>query len=135
MVEILLYLAKHCAFLFRPGWFRFVDSRVDESFGGDAYVVLASDSLRLRFVRDCGQLLLDFQSTERTGEKHWFSIDVVQRLITGEKRPSAELDAEYAAFLEENLTDIERRFGQNNLSETVKTLRELERVRAKELFG
>jgi hypothetical protein len=133
VIEILEYLLKYCPFLLTSPRYRFVDSEVGSSFG-DAYIVLESNALRLRFIRDRGQLFLDFQSPSQTGERHWFSIDVVRRLLTGDQPESAELDADYATFLEGNLEEIESRFAQR-LDETLGHLRELERARAKELFG
>lgn len=134
MIRILQYLLGHCAFLLTSPDYRFVDSRVAESFGDDAYLVLESRSLRMRFVCDRGQLFLDFQSTSHSGDKDWFSVDVVRRLLEGEQPGSAELDPEYADFLESKIADIETCFSER-LDETVAELRRLERVRAKELFG
>jgi hypothetical protein len=133
VIEILEYLLKHCRFLLTSARYRFVDSEVASSFG-NAYLVLQSDALRLRFIRDRAQLFLDFQSTAHSGDRHWFSIDVVHRLLTGDKRDTAELDADYAAFLESSLNEIESRFAER-LDQTVEDLVQLERARAKDLFG
>jgi len=135
MSEILRFLLKYCAFLYETGRFKFVDSGVSPSFGGDAFLVLASDALRMRFVRDRGQLFMDFQSIHHESEKDWYSIDVVQRLVTGERQASAELNEGYVAFLHDHLDDIERLFATQRLRETVMALQKLERARANELFG
>lgn len=134
MIRILEYLIRHCPFLLTSPAYRFVDSRVGESFGGDAYLVFESNSLRMRFVCDRGQLFLDFQSTSHPDDTDWFSVDVVRRLLEGAHSVSAELDAASAAFLEANLVEIEACFAERS-DETVAELRRLERVRAKELFG
>lgn len=134
MIRILEYLLRHCAFLLTSPTYRIVDSRVTESFGGDAYLVLESSSLRMRFVCDRGQLFLDFQSRSHSSDAAWFSVDVVRRLLDGEQPVSAELDSDYAAFLEHEIAEIEACFSER-LDETVAELRRLERVRAKELFG
>lgn len=55
--------------------------------------------------------------------------------MTGERQPSAELDEGYVAFVNDYLEDIQLSFANENLPETVKALHELERERAKELFG
>ena len=135
MKDILQFLMAYCSFLYENNRFKFVDSRVASSFGGDAFLVLASDSLKIRFVRDRGQLFLDFQSLQHGKEADWFSIDVLHRLVTGEKQESAELTGDYASFLRENLEEIESRFSSDRLTDTVKELRKLEQTRAKELFG
>ena len=135
MNEILKFLMKYCSFLYETNRFKFVDSLVSSSFGGDSLLVLASDTLRLRFVRDRGQLFLDVQSAHQKDKKRWYSIDLVWRLITGEKRQSAELNEDYAAFLRDHLDEIERRFSAHSVKETAEALGKFEQIRAKDLFG
>ncbi len=131
MTAILEFLVAHLAFLYAPGRYRFVDSLTSESFGGDAYLVLEGDALRLRFISDRGQLLLHFEPLDG---KESYSIDLLRRLLTGERQETAELSPDYAAFLERELGEIERRF-RDERDETERALQELMRVRAKELFG
>jgi hypothetical protein len=133
MTALLEFLIAHLAFLYAPGRYRIVDSESSESFG-NGYLVLESDALRMQMVRDRGQLFMDFEPLSGKGED-WFSIDVVRQLVTGEKQESSELSPDYAAFLERELGEIERRFSPAELDETVRALRELERARAKEMFG
>jgi hypothetical protein len=130
MTAILEFLVAHLAFLYAPGRYRFVDSGSVESFG-NAYLDLESDAMRLRMIRDRSQLFLDFAPLDG---KDWFSLDVVRRLLTGERQESSELSPDYAAFLEREIGEIERRF-RDERDATVRALKELERVRAKELFG
>ena len=134
MEEILQYLKKHCSFLYAPNQFRFVDSESSESFG-NALLVLEHEDLRLKFVKDRGQLFLDFQPTSSKRKKDWFSIDIVKQLVTGNIEPSAEMDGEKAKFLKNNLDEIKRLFSPDNLEDTIKKLRDLERQRAKRLFS
>ena len=61
--------------------------------------------------------------------------NLIYRLLTGEKRDSAELDEEYAQFIGERLLDIESIFSGKRIAETKKRLVSLERLRAKEMFG
>jgi hypothetical protein len=130
MTAILEFLVAHLAFLYAPGRYRFVDSGSVESFG-NAYLDLESDTMRLRMIHDRSQLFLDFAPLDGND---WFSLDVVRRLLTGERQESSELSPDYAAFLEREIGEIERRF-RDERDETVRALKELERVRAKELFG
>jgi hypothetical protein len=134
MAEILLYLARNCTFLFRPGWLRFVDSRVDESFGGDAYVVLESTTLRLRFTRDRGQLLLSFQAIEGRASE-WFSPGLLRSLLMGDRGGSEVLNEEWAAFLGTSLDELERRLNGPQREATLQGLHQAAKSRAKELFG
>jgi hypothetical protein len=134
MTAILEFLVAHLAFLYAPGRYRFVDSLSGEGFG-DAYVVLESDAMRLRMIRDRGQLFMDFEPLDGDDDEDWFAIDVVRRLLTGERQETSELSPDYAAFLERELDEIERRFSAAERDETVRALKELERVRAKEQFA
>jgi len=97
-------------------------------------LVLEHEDLRLKFVRDRGQIFLDFQPTSKKSKRDWFSIDIVKQLVTGKIEPSAELDSEKAEFLKNNLDKIEQLFSTANMESTIKNLRELERARAKRLF-
>jgi hypothetical protein len=135
MIEILRYMIEQCAFLFDPGRYRFVDSLIAPSFGGDAYVVLSGDSVRLQFVRDRGQLSLEFQPATTKDASIWFSIDLIQRLLTGERQDTAELTPETGAFLRAHIEEIERRLAPENVDDTVAELDRLKTLRAKELFG
>jgi hypothetical protein len=133
--EILKFLVDHCSFLWTDGRYRIVDSDVSTSFGGDAFLIVTSDALRLRFVRDRGQLFLDVQDVGSAGRDDWYSLDLLWRLIKGERRNSAVLDEEYARFLRESLPSVESHFVSEHLPETTRTLHELKRARARELFG
>jgi hypothetical protein len=135
MVQILQYLARHCAFLFRPGGFRFVDSRVDESFGGDAMIVLESSTTRLRFTWDRAQLLLTFQPiTGKPGE--WFSLGLLRGLLLGDRGGSEILDEEWADFFRSSLGELETRLSDpQRADELINGLRTQAKLRAKELFG
>ena len=136
MAEILEFLVRYCSFLWTSGRYRIAESQIAPSFGGDAYLVISSESLRLRFVRDRGQLFLDFQEGDAVPKGDWYSIDLVRRLITGERQDTAELGEDYAVFLRYSFPEIESRFANVELvSDTKRQLHDLERIRAKELFG
>lgn len=142
MTKILKFMIDHCSFLYAGerygyGRYRFVDSRVAASFGGDAWLILESEFLRLQFVSDRDTLDLFVQGTtqRRDKVKEWYSIDVIRRMITGARDHPAELSEDDATFLYEHLEEIESHFTPPAIADTVETLERLERVRAKELFG
>jgi hypothetical protein len=62
-------------------------------------------------------------------------VDLIRRLFIGQRERSAVLDESYAAFLGEHLGEIEQRFSGHELSSTLRELRQLKQVRAKEMFG
>jgi hypothetical protein len=132
MEKVLQYIKKHCSFLYSPYKFQIVESESSESFG-NALVILEDEDLRLQFVKDRGQLFLDFQPT--SNKKEWFSIDIVKQLVTGNIEPSAEIDTEKVEFLKNHLDEIKDIFSPKNLTGTIKKLKDLERARAKRLFG
>jgi len=134
--EILQVLVRWFAFLWKDGRYRITDSLVSTSFGGDAYLVISSDVLRLRFVRDRGQIFLDFQESWATKKAEWYSVDLVQRLMTGERQNTAEVNAETVLFVRDRLADIESRFGvKDEFRETKTALNALKKARAKEMFS
>jgi len=132
MEKVLQFIKKHCSFLYSPYTFQIIETDLSESFG-NALVILEDDDLRLQFVKDRDQLFLDFQPT--SNKKEWFSIDIVKQLVTGNIEPSAEMDSEKAEFLKNHLDEIKLLFSPKNLIGTIKKLKDLERARAKRLFG
>jgi hypothetical protein len=134
MTEILRFLVEHLRFLYESGRYRIVDSAADPGFGGQGLLVLASETLKIRLVRDREFLSLDLGSVEQHGKFDWYAIGVVRRLLAG-NHDTDELTAETAAFLEEHLDEIEARFTQPALSGTIEQLKDIERRRAKERFG
>jgi hypothetical protein len=132
---ILAFIAAHLGFLWDGARYRITGSEVSTSNGGDALLLVESDELRLRFVRDRGQLFLDFQPSFSSPDREWFSIDLVRRLQTGHREESAELDGGYASFLQEHLQEIEHQFGADEWPATSASLKKLKAKRAKELFG
>jgi hypothetical protein len=135
MTKILAFIVSYMGFLWTGARFKIVGSEVSTSNGGDALLLVESRHLRLRFVCDRTQLLLDFQPTGTSAPNEWFSVDLIRRMLLGTRETSAVLDASYAAFLWEHLDEIERRFSDENSAETRRQLKELKVKRAKEMFG
>ena len=134
MPELLMFIAKHFAYLFKPPGYRIVDSEVSESFG-NALLVLESDQLRLRFTRDRSQLLMEFQ-TLRGSRNEWFSQGLLKGLLTADRGGSEVLTPDWAAFLEQGLPALEQRLADpKSRDATLDGLRQQARLRAKELFG
>lgn len=137
MDDILLFLVNHCSFLYREHGFRFLNSLCSDSFG-NAFVILGKEHLQLRFIRDRSQLFLDLQyvSKKQTKTKcKWHSFDIVRQLISGNADHSALLDSENADFLRSHFAEIEGIFRPKTFLRVEPKLSELERLRAKRLFG
>ena len=135
MTQILSFIAAYMGYLWTGARFRIVGSEVTTSNGGDALLLVESASLRLRFVCDRTQLMLDFQPTDGAKPDEWYSVDLIRRLLRGERETSALLDESYADFLEDHLGDVEQRFAPEQWGATREELRRLKVKRAKEMFG
>jgi len=135
MDEILTLLVGRCSFLYKDRGCRFSDSKVFESFGGDAWLTLSTNYLRLKFVRDRGQIFLDFQRVSDKGDKFCYSIDIVRQFVTGEKGCSSELNPGNVDFLKTRFAEIEELFSSKDFLKIRNQLDELKRLRSKDLFG
>lgn len=112
--------------------FRIVDERYDPQSFGNSLVTLESDSLRVRFVRDRGQVFADVASP--SDPDRWWQLVYVCQLILGEfVQPGFELD-DVAAFLRDNLAAVQERLGPR-YSETKREVRRLQEERARRLLG
>ncbi len=115
-------LTERLPWLFKELGFRVVSSNYDAGSFGNSTVILESDSLRLRFVRDRGQVLLDLAPVSE--RQKWFSLGSLYEAIHHESvKPEYTLDAkgsllqkEFPALVEalgpklrETQDEIERR--------------------------
>jgi hypothetical protein len=135
MTKILAFIAAHMGYLWTGARFRIAGSEVTTENGGNAFLLVESDDLRLRFVCDRKQLLLDFQPVNNLDDAEWYSVDLIRRLYLGEREPSGLLDVSYAKFIGDHLDDIEERFMDASWSTTEAALKKLKVKRAQELFG
>lgn len=137
MDEILKFLLTRYSFLYNKYKFKFIDSEVSESFG-NAYLTLTSGGINICFVRDKGQIFLEFQSKFVKNPKSpysWYSIDLIKQLITHETECSSLMDENNAKFLENNIETIFKLFSTSRLKETLKELNKLAKIRSEKLFG
>ena len=134
MNRILAFLLKNLSFIYNEFGFNFVESKVGGSFGDDAYLILSSDSTRVRFVSDRGQLFLDFQSIKCDKKNNWHSVDAVKELLTSHVPRSSVLSDEYVTFLKVNFQMICEMFSVDNARQTVEKRKVLEKKRAKDMF-
>ena len=135
MDEILEFLIKYCSEAYKKYVFKFTDSEVSSSFGGNAYIMLENDDLKLRFINDRGQLMLDFYSKFDKKRDNWYSIDLIRQLISGENKYYALLDENNGKFIQNNLREILVIFKKDAVEQTIAKLNLLRKKRAKEIFG
>jgi hypothetical protein len=122
-------------FLWDGARYRITGSEITTGNGADALLLVESVDLRLRFVRDRGQLFLDFQPRAGKLDGEWFSVDLLRRLCTGLREETGEFDESYASFVRDHLLEIEQWFGAEEWPETYAKLKKLKAKRAQELFG
>ncbi|NJL28437.1 MAG: hypothetical protein HC897_11400 [Thermoanaerobaculia bacterium] len=135
MGELLRVLREWLLFFFTANRYRFVDSQAGPSFN-DAFIELASSTLRWRLVQDRAQIFLNCRPAQGSYKDwEWYSADILIRLLTGRRVDSAVLTLEMASWFGSNLSDIEERFSEERLEKTKSELKKLEQLRAKELFG
>ncbi len=135
MDEILKFILSYCSFLYQKYKFKFIDSEVSDSFG-NAFLTLTSETISIRFIRERGQLVLDFQSNLlKKNYASWYSFEIVRQFITNEKEYYSIMNEDNAKFLENNFEKIKDIFSVSKVAETVKEFKKLEKKRAKKLFG
>jgi hypothetical protein len=134
MAELLRFIATQLMFLFDEGRYRIVDSRSGKP-AGDGLVVVESEAVRLRFVRDRSRLSADIQPCV-DGVDDWFGIGVARRWILGERPGYDHLDESSVAFLRDHLGRIETEWSTSSGRETgLHRMRAERSARADELFG
>ena len=133
MVELLKVLAEWLNFFFTDNRYRIIDSLSETS--GDAFIKLASDNIIWNLVRERSQIFLECRPRGvKLKQWEWFSTDLLIRLITGSIVESSELTEEIAWWCKNNIFDIEERFTDNRLEETIYKLKEFAQQRSKRLF-
>jgi hypothetical protein len=135
LTEILTFIATHMSFLWRGGVFKISGSEVYPSNDRDGHLDVSSARVRLRFVRERGQLLLIFQPIDPDLSASWYSVDLIRRLFLGQREYSGLLDEGYAAFLEANLPAIDELFAPEHWHATQGRLEALKETRATEMFS
>lgn len=134
MAELLRFVAAHLMFLLEPGRYRIVDSRSGQS-PGDGLVIVESECVRLRFVRDRSEMHADIQPCLGDGDD-WFGIGVARRWLLGERPGFDYLDDSAVIFLREYLNGLETEWSTAAGREAgLHRLREERAARADELFG
>jgi len=132
MDDILKFLIKYCSALYKEFGFCFTASEVSKSFG-DAGLILTNNEVGAKFLRDRGDLFLDFQN--RQDCKRWFSLDVIKPAITGEHSFHGKLTDQNGVFLERNMKAIVDLFSNAKYETTRELLIKLEREKGKKMFS
>lgn len=135
MDQISSFITNYMLFLLNTDRYKEVETMKTAANGGDSVVVFVSDGLHFRFIKERDQLFLDLRPPTSQKEKDWYSIDLVYRLLTGERLGTSILSPEYAEFVRTRLLDIEREFGPDEWPQTEQDLRGIQRKRSKEMFG
>ena len=126
------------SFLEQARRFRLVSAETSPSFG-DALADFESPTLRVRVLRDRGQIFIDVAPAEDPAT--WFDLPLMLTFL-GETDAAAALLAggqgdmrEVAALLQAHYDDIERTLGQLRSPDVVRRLSQLRVARADARFG
>jgi len=133
MDELLKYITKYCSFLYGEFGFKILSSSSSESFG-NAAIELGVGDFNLQFIRDKGQIFLDFKSNYINEKYPWYSMDIIRQAILGEKEYKGLMDRENAEFLHKNFPAIVNMFKPDSAAATVRQLKALEKIRSKVIF-
>jgi hypothetical protein len=132
MKELLQFIAEHLLFLMES--FRFVDSRSSAAFGGNACIILKSENVRIRLIRERLKLYVEFQSSYGP-EDCWYDWDVIREMVLQQPVHPSLLDSAATIQLEEMLPILEDIFSIPKHESTENVLKGLERERSRRLFG
>jgi len=134
MNEMLLFIIKYCSELYYKFGFKFVYSDCCE--GDNSILVLeSSTAVKFMFMMDRKQMTLEIACSIDRKKHEQYSFELVRKLITGESDYYTLLDDNNGAFLRDNLDRIVDMFMEKNIRNTTRYLKELEKKRAKLLFG
>ena len=130
MDELLEFINQHLSFLCKD----FDEHRVTSLEDGFvAVIVLQFGHLNIRFVRDRGQIFMDFQNRSRD-KKEWFSLGIVSQLLTKDFCKNEVMDAGWADFVRIHFKDICNAFSDEMILESEKAMKKFERERGRRLF-
>lgn len=114
-------VAEQLPWLFQDFGFRVVEDDFDPKSFGNSFVTLESPALRVRFIRDRGQVSAEIASGSEP--RMWWNLEHVCELIAGRSvEPGFELSS-VSALLRNNLPALMEALGPN----FPETKRELER--------
>ncbi len=107
------FISAFMGYLWRDADFQLGESAVSTVNGGNAHLVVESPDLRMRFVLDRSQMLLEFQPRLDRSSETWFDVDLVHRVIDGPRDGPNLLDEYYASFVGSNLDAIRALFARD----------------------
>ena len=115
--------------------FHKTDELYDPRNFGNELLVFESTGLRIRFVRDRGEVFVDVGPVF---EEKWYFLDDVLELLEGRAKlpvtAPADLD-DLSKRFEADFSQIESLFIGSNYADTKNKLESLRQIRAKEMFG
>lgn len=122
--------------------FRMVsESHAPDSFG-DGLIVLQTEDVRLRFVRDRGQVFADVGSSGTSSGDDWHQLQRVKEFLHRHDSTAAASDArratgidELGVWLKANYEQVRTLFRRETYPSTRDALRKFEKEKAEQMFG
>jgi len=131
--KLLLFLAENCEFLFRPDYYRIVDSGSSHSMG-NAHVDLRWREIVLQFTLDRSAIDLGIHLPEK---KWTVDVGILRAYLgKGDLGDQPVMDATWAGYLEEVLPEFEHLWAdEDGRGAFVKECQRLKTKRSKIWFG
>lgn len=121
---LMQFLCKNCGFIL-------TEQSISSSFE-DVIVVLQTNQIQIRFVRDRGNWFIEINGEEQTNE--WYDISILKEYLTKKNDDSTLVLDEQIKFLKDNLNEIKQIFSNQNISASRVFLDQCRKERAKRLF-
>lgn len=135
MNELLVFLTENCNFLFQDYGFRIIRTDNLNSPGGNAQMLLEGETMLIKITKEQGKVFLEIQKLNENNKYRWFSIDLFQELLLGNKDTNSIMNQNNISFLRTNFNRIIELFNEKNVSNTISLLDKLAIQRSKRIFS
>lgn len=135
MNELLEFIIHNCSYLYEKYGFRIIDSQYTSQAGGSALIDFEGQNMRIRFIREYRQIFVDFQPLLAKKNDRWYSIDLVNTLVTECEPKDSTMNEANTSFLRTNFSSIIEYFNKDNIDNTVNLLTVIQDRRTKRLWG
>jgi hypothetical protein len=115
--------------------FEIEEIKHDTQIFGNEMIILKSDNIKLRFVKDRGDIYIEIN---RIGFKEWYSIENILELVGAYKNltPNKSIEInELNDLILKNLNKIKLALSTENMNSIHNRLKDIEKRKTEEMFG
>ncbi|MCP4652655.1 MAG: hypothetical protein GY858_04650 [Candidatus Omnitrophica bacterium] len=121
--------------LFSDYGFKIRDSEYSPSFGGEGLIRLENEKIRIDLISDRDHAYFEFSPIEGWEKGETVTYDIIRQLITNEVCDDTMISESQIVFLKANFPKIISLVASPQKNDLLFKIRQLERERAKRLFG